>query len=151
MSQAFHSWSNSHRFPLNNVPSGTGSHQIHSMQPISSASYENGGSLPYSQQPATSPAPDPYQSSPSPTTHPISWRLLLILSSHLRLCLSSCSFPQVSPPKPCTHYFSHPYVPHAQPILFSSILSLEQYLLLSTYDAPTQHVTSFSPLLPAPS
>ena len=41
MSQAFRSWSNSHRFTLNNVPSGTGSHQIHSMQPTSSVSYEN--------------------------------------------------------------------------------------------------------------
>jgi len=34
------------------------------------------------------------------TPHFISWRSILILSSHLRLALSSVSFPQVSPPKP---------------------------------------------------
>ena len=38
------------------------------------------------------------------TPHPTSWRSILISSSHLRLGLPSVvSFPQVSPPKPCTH------------------------------------------------
>jgi len=36
-------------------------------------------------------------------------------------------FPQVSPPKPCTHLSSHPYALHAPPISFCSILSPEQY------------------------
>ena len=37
------------------------------------------------------------------------------------------SFPQVSPPKPCTHLSLSPYVPHAPPISFFSILSPAQY------------------------
>jgi len=35
--------------------------------------------------------------------HPTSWRSILILSTHLRLGLSSGSFPPVSPPRPYTH------------------------------------------------
>ena len=35
--------------------------------------------------------------------HPISWRYILILSTHLRLGLPSDSFPPVSPPRPYTH------------------------------------------------
>ena len=38
--------------------------------------------------------------------HPTTWRSILILSSHLRLCLPSSVFPQVSPPKPCIHLSS---------------------------------------------
>jgi hypothetical protein len=45
------------------------------------------GSLSYSQEPATSPCPEPDRSSPCP--HPTSRRSTLILSSHLRLCLPS--------------------------------------------------------------
>jgi hypothetical protein len=41
------------------------------------------------------------------------------------------SFPQVSPPKPCTHLSSPPYALHAPPISFFSILSPAQYLLYS--------------------
>jgi hypothetical protein len=47
------------------------------------------GSLPHSQQPATYPYPEPYQSCPCPP-HPTSWRSILILSSHLRLGLGHC-------------------------------------------------------------
>jgi hypothetical protein len=36
------------------------------------------------------------------------------------------SFPQVSPPKPCVHIHSPPYVLHTLPILFFSIWSHEQ-------------------------
>ena len=50
--------------------------------------------------------------------HPTSWRSILILSSHLRLGLTSDSFPQVSPPKPCTRSSLPPYAPHAPPISF---------------------------------
>ena len=35
--------------------------------------------------------------------HPNSWRSVLILSSHLRLVFRVVYFPQVSPPKLCTH------------------------------------------------
>ena len=48
------------------------------------------GSLPHSQDPATSPYYEPDQS--SPCSPPTSWRSFLILSSHLSLCLSSGLF-----------------------------------------------------------
>jgi hypothetical protein len=44
------------------------------------------GSLTCSQEPSTGPYPKPYQSNPH---HPISLRTILILSTHIRLCLSS--------------------------------------------------------------
>ena len=59
------------------------------------------GSSPHSQQPATCPCPEPDPSSPCP--QPTSPSSILILPSHLRLGLSSGSFPQVSPLKPCMH------------------------------------------------
>jgi hypothetical protein len=37
--------------------------------------------------------------------HSISWRLILILSSHLRRVSQVVCFPQVFPPKPCTKYY----------------------------------------------
>ena len=40
--------------------------------------------------------------------YPTSLRSILILYSHLSLGLSSGSFPQVSPPKPCVHTSSPP-------------------------------------------
>ena len=55
--------------------------------------------------------------------HPTSWRSILILSTHLRLRLPSGSFPPVSPAGPYTPPSPLPYVPHAQPISFFSILS----------------------------
>jgi len=42
--------------------------------------------------------------------YPTSWRSFLLLSSHLRLCLSSFSFCQVTPPKPCVHLLCLPNV-----------------------------------------
>jgi hypothetical protein len=59
--------------------------------------------------------------------HPNSWRSILILSSHLRLRLTSGFFLQVSPPKPCIRLSSPPYALHAPPISFFSILSPDQY------------------------
>jgi len=56
---------------------------------------------------------------PSIYPHPTSWRTILILSTHLRLGLSSGYFPPVSLPRPYTHLSPHPYAPHAQPISFS--------------------------------
>ena len=42
------------------------------------------------------------------------------------------TFPPVSPPRPYTLPFPHPYAPHAQPISFFSILSPAQYWVRST-------------------
>ena len=47
--------------------------------------------------------------------HPTSWRSILILSSHLRLGPQLVSFLQFSPPRPCIHLSSLPYVLHARP------------------------------------
>jgi len=79
------------------------------------------GSLPDSQKPATWPFSETDQSSPFP--HPISWRFILILSSHLGLGLSRGSFAQVSPPKPCMSLSSRPYVLRTPPISFFLIWS----------------------------
>ena len=64
--------------------------------------------------------------------HPTLWRSVLILSTHLHLGLLSGSFPPVSPPRPYTAPFPHPYAPHAQPISFFSILSPAQYWVRTT-------------------
>jgi hypothetical protein len=55
------------------------------------------GSLPYSQEPVTSPCPEPDESSQRPSTH-FSWSVL-ILSSHLRVALPSDLFPSGFPTK----------------------------------------------------
>jgi len=65
------------------------------------------GSVQYSQQLVTAPYPKPDQSSPS-TPISISWRYSSISCTHLRLGLQLVPLPQVSPPKPYTH-FSIPY------------------------------------------
>ena len=54
--------------------------------------------------------------------HPTSWRSILILSTHLRLGLPSGLFPSSIPTKTLYTPSLHPYVPHAQPISFFSIL-----------------------------
>jgi hypothetical protein len=55
------------------------------------------GSLPHSQVPATCLYPEPTQSSPYP--NPISWKSILILSSHLCLGLPTSLFPSDFPTK----------------------------------------------------
>jgi len=52
---------------------------------------EPAGSLPHSQEPVTCLYNEPDQCSPCP--HPTSRRSILILSSHLRLCLPSGILP----------------------------------------------------------
>ena len=59
--------------------------------------------------------------------HPTSWRSILILSTHLRLGLSSGLFPSGFPTKTVYTPSPYPYAPHAQPISFFSILSPAQY------------------------
>ena len=81
-------------------------------------------------------------------THPSPWRSILILSAHLRLGLTSGSFPPVSPPRPYTPPSPHPYAPHAQPISFFSILPPAQYWVRSTYHLAPRYAISSIPLLP---
>ena len=47
--------------------------------------------------------------------HPTSWRSILILSPFYAWVFQVVSFPQISPPKPCIHLSSPPYVLHAPP------------------------------------
>ena len=58
---------------------------------------EPGDALPCLKVPTNFPYPEPAQSSPCP--HPISWKSILILSSHLRLGLPSGHFTSCIPTK----------------------------------------------------
>ena len=68
------------------------------------------------------------------STHPTSWRSILILSSHLLPGLPVGSFPQISPPKPCIRLSSSPFVLHSPPISFFSIVFPEKYWVRNTDD-----------------
>ena len=86
-------------------------------------------SSPHLQVPATCPYPEPDQSSPCP--HPTSSRSILILSSHLRLVLTSGLFPWVFPHQNPVYTFPS-YVLHVPPIALFSIWSPKQYFMRST-------------------
>jgi len=69
---------------------------------------------------------------------PTSWRSILILSSHLRLGLPSGLFPSDFPTRTLCTPSLPPYVPHAPPISFFSILPPAQY-----YVRPTRMVNNY--------
>ena len=82
------------------------------------------GSSPHSQVPATCPYPEPARSSPYPyipfPEDPAQYPSIYALVSQV------VSFPQVSPPKPCIHLSSPPYVLHAPSISFlRNIITLQ--------------------------
>ena len=72
--------------------------------------------------------------------HPISWRSILLLSTHLRLGLPSGLLPSSFPNKTLYTPSPHPYAPHAQPISFFSILSPAQYWVRSTNKIPSYNL-----------
>jgi hypothetical protein len=73
-------------------------------------------------------------------------------SAYLRLGLPSVLFPSGFPHQEPIHPPSpHPYVPHAQPILFFSILSRAQYWVRSTDHLAPRYAVSCIPQSPSPS
>ena len=83
--------------------------------------------------------------------HPTSWRSVLVLSTHLCLGLPSGLLPSSFPTKTLHIPSPHPYAPHAQPILFFSILSPAQYLVRCTNHLAPRYAISSIPPLPRPS
>ena len=81
----------------------------------------------------------------------MSWRSILILSSHHTCIFQVVSFPQVSPPKPCTHISSPQYLLHALSISFFSIWSSKQYSERRTNHSHIHYVVFCTPFLPCPS
>ena len=96
------------------------------------------GSLPYSQVPAACPCPEPARSSPYPhiPLPEVSLYYYPLYSWFSQLF----SFPQVSPPKPCIHLSSPPYVLHAPPLPLFTLCSTELYLLSSTDQEKTVYI-----------
>jgi hypothetical protein len=79
-------------------------------------------SLLCSQVPAPCPYSEPHQSSLHPPW-PISTRSTWILSYHVCQGFQSISFHHVSPPVPCMHLTSPPYMPHVPITLFFTFTS----------------------------
>jgi hypothetical protein len=77
-------------------------------------------------------------------THPTSWRSILILPSHLSLGLPNGLFLSGFPTKSCTCLSPPPYLLHAPPISFFSILSPAQEWVRSTDQWAS--IMQFSPL-----
>jgi len=90
---------------------------------------ETEGSLPCWQQPVHYPTHEPDQFSQRP--HPVSWRSILILSSHVRLGLPSGIFPSRFLTEALYTLLFSQFVPHAQRLSFF-IWSPGQYLMWST-------------------
>ena len=83
------------------------------------------------------------QLDPVHAPHPTSWRPILILSSHLRMGLSSCLLSSGFPTKTLYRSLFSPYVLHVQPNSFFSILPPEQYLVTSTYHSAVQIIQQY--------
>ena len=83
--------------------------------------------------------------------HPTSWRAIQMLSIHLRVGLPSGLLPSGFSTKTLYTPSPHPYVPHAQPISFFSILSPAQYWVRSTNHLAPYYAISSIPPLPRPS
>ena len=81
-------------------------------------------SLPHSQESANCPYPVPDQSSPCPNQ--ISEDQFQYYPPIYAWVFQVVSFPEVSPPKPCIHLYSPPFVLHAPPTSFFSIIIKEQ-------------------------
>ena len=88
----------------------------------------------------------------SMTSHSLSLKYVLTLSSHLHLDLPSCVFPSVRPPKPHMHLSSMPYMHHALRISVSLIWSPEQSLMRTEIiKLLTLQISFIHFLLPSPS
>ena len=79
--------------------------------------------------------------------HPISWRSILILSTHLHLGLPSGLFPSGFPIKTLYTPSPHPYAPHAQPISFARTILGEEYKSFSSSLCSLLHSPVTSSLL----
>ena len=82
--------------------------------------------------------------------HPTSWRSVLILSTHLRLGLPSSLFSSGFPTKTLYTPSPRPYVPHAHPISFFTILSPAQYWVRNTNHLAPRYAVPSITALPRP-
>ena len=80
--------------------------------------------------------------------HSTSWRSILILSTHLCLGLPSGLLPSGFPTNTLYSPSPHPYAPHAQPILFFTILSPAKCWVRSTNHLSPRYAISSIPPLP---